>query len=75
MVFRRNKHGLLLKQDFDTVIHACKVIGDAVFDSPNSGMVDDKGNTYIPDLVVRESDEIQEALSVVNAYFGLEEQT
>jgi hypothetical protein len=69
MHFRRNDHGFLLREDWNTIVSACKVIGDSIWDNPNCGMTEN-GNDYLPADIMYSPKEIQEALKIVNAYFG-----
>lgn len=68
LTFRRNAQGFILREDWNTIVHACKVIGNSIWDSPGCGMTEE-GKDYLPADITRSPKEIQEALKVVNAYF------
>lgn len=69
MTFRHNECGFLLREDFNTIVGACKIIGDAIWDSPGSGMTEN-GKDYVPADIMYSPEEIKEAIKIVKAYFG-----
>lgn len=62
------KKGCLPRKEWGEVIGACKVIGEAVWDAPSGGFTDN-GVDYVPVDLMREPEEVEEALCTVIAFF------
>lgn len=62
------RNGCLSRKDWGNVVGACKVIGESVWDAPSHGFTED-GMDYIPVDLMREPEEVEEALCTVIAFF------
>lgn len=62
------REGCLPRKDWGEVIGACKVIREAVWDTPSGGFTDN-GVDYVPVDLMREPEEVEEALCTVIAFF------
>ena len=71
--FITGPYGMLRRESFEKLVWACRTIGASIWDSPSGGItVNDEGYDAIDYLaadLMREPEEVEEALSMLDAYF------
>lgn len=71
--FITGPYGMLRRESFEKLVWACKTIGACIWDSPSGGItVNDEGYDtmdYLAADLMREPEEVEEALSMLDAYF------